>query len=82
MTRVIPVEELPPMDKTAVAVLREISLALGEKKKGYVDYGGIAVRLKISRSTKDERKGRNRAVRKIYNCSLKKRQREVMINER
>ncbi len=51
MTRVIPVEELPPMDKTAVAVLREISLALGEKKEHYVDYGGIAVRLKISRKT-------------------------------
>ncbi len=49
MTRVIEIEKLLPIDQTAIDVLREISLALGDKNEAYVPYSNIATKLKISR---------------------------------
>lgn len=51
MERALKIAELKPMDKTAIDVLRVISLHLGDDAEKRVDYNLIADSLNISRDT-------------------------------
>lgn len=51
MKRALKIENLKPIDKTAVDVLRVISLHLGDEESKYVDYDVIAKSLNITRDT-------------------------------
>lgn len=51
MERALKIAELKPMDKTAIDVLRVISLHLGNDSEKRVDYNLIAKSLNITRDT-------------------------------
>lgn len=51
MERALKIAELKPLDKTAIDVLRVISLHLGDDAEKRVDYNLIADSLNISRDT-------------------------------
>ncbi len=61
MTRAIRIEELKAIDGTSAQILRVISLHLGEKSEGWVDYKVIAKSLNLARDT--VRKSVNRMVK-------------------
>jgi RIO-like serine/threonine protein kinase len=62
MQRTIKISEMKAIDKTAILVLRTISLQLGEDNEGYVDYNLIAKSNDLSRNT--VAKAVNRMVKK------------------
>lgn len=49
MTRAIKIEDLPSLDDTAIQVLRVISIKLGEKDEGFVDYKIIGDSIDVDR---------------------------------
>jgi len=60
MKRALKIENLKPIDKTSIDILRVISLHLGDGESGRVDYKLIAKSLNIERDT--VRKSVNRMV--------------------